>query len=86
MGMPGRKDPAACGGVRVEREVRHAMRLEPTRVAEQNGFGTHERTAGRARPDIQADEPNGKEPGGLRQRWSGLELNEAAASMPRETE
>jgi hypothetical protein len=27
MGLPGRKDPAACGGVRVERRVRQALRL-----------------------------------------------------------
>jgi len=82
MELPGRKDPAACGGVRVEREVRHAMKLEPARVAREFGFGVDERAADRMRPDIQADEPKGKEPGGLRQRWSELENGEA--SMPRE--
>ena len=84
MGLPGRKDPAACGGVRVEREVRHAMKLAPTRVARAIGFGTGERTTDRTWADTRADEPKGKEPGGLRQRWSGLENGEA--SMPREAE
>jgi len=84
MELPGRKDRAACGGVRVEREVRHAMKLAPTRVARAIGFETGERAADRMRPDIRADEPKGKEPGGLRQRWSELENGEA--SMPREAE
>jgi hypothetical protein len=74
----------SAGGVRVEREVRHAMKLEPTRVARAFGFGTRERAADRTWADIQADEPKGKEPGGLRQRWSELENGEA--SMPREAE
>jgi hypothetical protein len=60
------------------------MRLESTRVARAFGFGTSERAADRTRPDIRADKPKGKELGGLRQRWSELENDEA--SMPREAE
>ena len=55
MELPGRKDPAACGGVRVERRVRPTNLVEATRAHDTHGFG-----CGGTRAENQAASPKGK--------------------------
>ena len=81
MGLPGRKDPAACGGVRVERVVRPARTKEPTRARGALVF-----TGERAGAKTRLGEPEGKELELVRkerERCAGGQFHDASEAMGR---